>query len=72
MFTSCYELENIKNNVIFEEEKHSMKSIIDLLILNNTCYKKNIVEQLQLPYMKKENIFLNFYSFNEEYLSLNL
>jgi len=61
MFTSCYKLENIKNNVIFEEAKHSMKSIIDLLILNNTCYKKNIGEQLQLPYMKKENIFLISY-----------
>ena len=61
MFTNCYKLENIKNNVIFEEAKHSMKSIIDLLILNNTCYKKNIGEQLQLPYMKKENIFLISY-----------
>ena len=61
MFTSCYKLENIKNNVIFEKAKHSMKSIIDLLILNNTCYKKNIGEQLQLPYMKKENIFLISY-----------
>ena len=61
MFTNCYKLENMKNNVIFEEAKHSMKSIIDLLILNNTCYKKNIGEQLQLPYMKKENIFLISY-----------
>ena len=61
MFTNCYKLENIKNNVIFEEAKHSMKSIIDLLILNNTFYKKNIGEQLQLPYMKKENIFLISY-----------
>ena len=35
MFTNCYKLENIKNNVIFEEAKHAMKSIIDILIVND-------------------------------------
>ena len=58
MFISCYKLDNIKKNVIFEEAKHAMKSIIDILIVSDTSYKKNIGEQLKLPYMKKENLFL--------------
>ena len=45
MFTSCYKLENNKNIVIFEEAKHAMKSIIDILIVNDIPYKKNIGEQ---------------------------
>ena len=61
MFISCYKLDNIKKNVIFEEAKHAMKSIIDILIVNDTSYKKNIGEQLKLPYMKKENLFLMCY-----------
>ena len=61
MFTSCYKLDNTKKNVIFEEAKHAMKSIVDILIVNDTSYKKNIGEQLKLPYMKKENIFLMTY-----------
>ena len=61
MFISCYKLDNIKKNVIFEEAKHAMKSIIDILIVNDTSYKKNIGEQLKLPYMKQENLFLMCY-----------
>ena len=61
MFTNCYKLENIKNNVIFEEAKHAMKLIIDILIVNDIPYKKNIGEQLKLPYIKNENIFLMNY-----------
>ena len=61
MFTNCYKLENIKNNVIFEEAKHAMKSIIDILIVNDIPYKKNIGEQLKLPYIKNESIFLMNY-----------
>ena len=61
MFISCYKSDNIKKNVIFEEAKHAMKSIIDILIVNDTSYKKNIGEQLKLPYMKKENLFLMCY-----------
>ena len=61
MFISCYKLDNIKKNVIFEEAKHAMKSIIDILIVSDTSYKKNIGEQLKLPYMKKENLFLISY-----------
>ena len=61
MFTNCYKLENNKNNVIFEEAKHAMKSIIDILIVNDIPYKKNIGEQLKLPYIKNENIFLMTY-----------
>ena len=61
MFTSCYKLENNKNIVIFEEAKHAMKSIIDILIVNDIPYKKNIGEQLKLPYIKNENIFLMSY-----------
>ena len=58
MFTSCYKLENNKNIVIFEEAKHAMKSIIDILIVNDTSYKKYFGEELKLPYMNKENVFL--------------
>ena len=61
MFTSCYKMDNIKKNVIFEEAKHAMKSIIDILIVNDTPYKKNIGIQLNLPYIKNENIFLMSY-----------
>jgi hypothetical protein len=61
MFTSCYKLENNKNIVIFEEAKHAMKSIIDILIVNDIPYKKNIGELLKLPYIKNENIFLMSY-----------
>ena len=61
MFTNCYKLENIKNNVIFEEAKHAMKSIIDILIVNDIPFKKNIGEQLKLPYIKNESIFLMNY-----------
>ena len=61
MFISCYKLDNIKKNVIFEEGKHSMKSIIDILIVNNKSYKNNIGKQLNLPYMKKEQFFLMNY-----------
>ena len=61
MFTSCYKMDNIKKNVIFEEAKHAMKSIIDILIVNDTPYKKNIGIQLKLPYIKNENIFLMSY-----------
>ena len=61
MFTNCYKSENIKNNVIFEEAKHAMKSIIDILIVNDIPYKKNIGEQLKLPYIKNESIFLMNY-----------
>ena len=61
MFISCYKLDNIKKNVIFEEAKHAMKSIIDILIVSDASYKKNIGEQLKLPYMKKENLFLISY-----------
>ena len=66
MFTSCYKLDNTKNNVIFEESKHAMKAIIDILIVNDTSYKKNIGEQLKLPYMKKENIFLMSYIYKSK------
>ena len=38
-----------------------MKSIIDILIVNDIPYKKNIGEQLKLPYIKNENIFLMTY-----------
>ena len=58
MFTSCYKLDNTKKNVIFEEAKHAMKSIIDILIVNDTSYKKYFGEELKLPYMNKENVFL--------------
>ena len=61
MFTSCYKLDNVKNNVIFEEAKHAMKTIVDILIVNDIPYKKNIGEQLKLPYIKNENIFLMSY-----------
>ena len=61
IFTKGYSLENIKNNVIFEEAKHSMKVIIDILIVNDTSFKKDIGELLDLPYMKKDKIFLMSY-----------
>ena len=61
IFTKGYYLNNIKNNVIFEEAKLSMKNIIDILIVYDTTYKKNIGEILNLPYIKKENIFLMSY-----------
>ncbi len=61
MFTSCYKLDNVKNNVIFEEAKHAMKTIVDILIVNDIPYKKNIGELLKLPYIKNENIFLMSY-----------
>ena len=61
IFTNGYTLNNIKNNIIFEEAKHAMKAIIDILIVYDTSYKKNIGEILNLPYIKKENIFLMNY-----------
>ena len=47
MFTSCYKLDNTKKNVIFEEAKHAMKSIIDILIVNDTSYKKYFGEEFE-------------------------
>ena len=38
-----------------------MKAIIDILIVYDTPYKKNIGEILNLSYIKKENIFLMNY-----------
>ena len=61
IFTKGYSLDNIKNNVIFEEAKHSMKVIIDILIVNDTSFKKDIGELLDLPYMNKDKIFLMSY-----------
>ena len=61
IYTKGYSLDNIKNNVIFEEAKHSMKVIIDILIVNDTSFKKDIGELLDLPYMNKDKIFLMSY-----------
>ena len=62
IFTKGYTVNNTNNkNIIFEEAKHSMKAIIDILIVYDTSYKKNIGEILDLPYIKKENIFLMSY-----------
>ena len=61
IFTTGYTVNNIKKNIIFEEAKHAMKSIIDILIVYDVSYKKNIGEILNLPYMEKENIFLMTY-----------
>ena len=62
LFTSGYSIENIKKNIIFEEAKHSMKMIIDILIVYETPYKKNIGEILDLPYMKNnKNAYLMSY-----------
>ena len=58
IFTTGYTVNNIKKNIIFEEAKHAMKSIIDILIVYDVSYKKNLGEILNLPYMEKENIFL--------------
>ena len=61
IFTKGYSFTNDKKNIIFEEAKHSMKAIIDILIVCDSSYKKNLGEILDLPYMKKENIFLMSY-----------
>ena len=61
IYTKGFVLSNNKNNVIFEEAKLSMKNIIDILIVYDTSYKKNIGEILNLPYIKKEKIFLMSY-----------
>ena len=61
VFTIGYTLDNIKKNIIFEEAKHAMKAIIDILIVYDSSYKKNIGEILNLPYMEKETIFLMTY-----------
>ena len=61
IFTNGYNLNNVKKNIIFEEAKHAMKAIIDILIVYDTPYKKNIGEILNLSYIKKENIFLMNY-----------
>ena len=62
LFTSGYSIDNIKKNIIFEEAKHSMKMIIDILIVYETPYKKNIGEILDLPYMKNnKNAYLMSY-----------
>ena len=61
LFTKGYSLNNTKNNVIFEEAKLSLKNIIDILIVCDTPYKKNIGEMLNLPYIKKDNIFIMSY-----------
>lgn len=62
LFTSGYSIDNIKKNIIFEEAKHAMKMIIDILIVYETPYKKNIGEILDLPYMKNnKNAYLMSY-----------
>ena len=62
LFTSGYSIDNIKKNIIFEEAKHAMKVIIDILIVYDTPYKKNIGEILDLPYMKNnKNAYLMSY-----------
>ena len=61
IFTKGYSFNNDKKNVLFEEAKHSMKAIIDILIVCDSSYKKNIGEILDLPFIKKENIFLMSY-----------
>lgn len=62
LFTNGYSIDNIKKNIIFEEAKHAMKVIIDILIVYDTPYKKNIGEILDLPYMKNnKNVYLMSY-----------
>ena len=61
IFTKGYTLNNNNKNIIFKEAKHSMKAIIDILIVYDTSYKKNIGEILDLPYIKNNNIFLMSY-----------
>ena len=61
IFTNGYTLNNNNKNIIFEEAKHSMKAIIDILIVYDNSYKKNIGEILDLPYVKNKNIFLMSY-----------
>ena len=64
IFTKGFTINNINKNIIFEESKNAMKSIIDILIVYNTPYKKNLGEILDLPYIKNENIFLMSYIIN--------
>ena len=61
IFTKGYTLNNNNKNIIFKEAKHSMKAIIDILIVYDASYKKNIGEILDLPYIKNNNIFLMSY-----------
>ena len=60
-FIDGYSSNNTKKNIIFEETKHSMKAIIDILIVYDTAYKKTLGEILDIPYIKKESIFLMSY-----------
>ena len=63
IFTNGYtsSTNNNNKNIIFEEAKHSMKAIIDILIVYDTSYKKNIGVILDLPYIRNEKIFLMSY-----------
>lgn len=60
-FLKGYTLNNFKVNLSYEESKNAMKNIIDILIECDSPYKKNIGILLNLPYIRKKDIFLMNY-----------
>ena len=60
-FINGYSMDCSKSNINFEESKTAMDEIINILFSCNSPLKKEIGELLDLPYIKKENIYLMTY-----------